>query len=269
MSETPKIDRRSLLLGAAGVAGASLFLTAGRFATVAYAAPIWRHPFTFRAIISPYIPGQTLGGYFQKPWRPSHNGLDYGYGGVTDGTPIYAVASGTVHSSGYSATGFGNWVRINHAAGYQSLYAHMQSPTPLSVGSAVPLSGLVGRVGNTGNSGGAHLHIEITLNGALKDPELLIDQADLAGVPATETEEDEEMKPKVFRRTAAPVEVIVVAPWIPGGFRVVANGAEALAVERMYAKGSNTADTIPVASDFATIKAQAVIDANAWASHFV
>lgn len=41
------------------------------------------------------------------------------------------------------------------------LYAHLNEPTPLSVGDSVQIGSFVGNEGTTGSSTGIHLHIEM------------------------------------------------------------------------------------------------------------
>jgi hypothetical protein len=100
-----------------------------------------------------------------------HNGVDFTPGA---GTPIYAVAAGTVVFTEVSKSGFGNQVIIEHSIGgktVQSMYAHMQmNSSPLQVGQVVPVGEFVGLVGSTGVATGAHLHLEIHINGTPTDP---------------------------------------------------------------------------------------------------
>ena len=56
-----------------------------------------------------------------KDRRP-HQGLDFT---APQGTPIYATADGTVKEVGFTTSGFGNRVLINHGYGYETLYGHM------------------------------------------------------------------------------------------------------------------------------------------------
>ena len=94
-----------------------------------------------------------------------HSGVDWPKG---DGTPIPAIGNGTViQVNAYSWAG--NSVVIDHGVidGEQiwSLYAHMNSYPPVSVGQAVTGGATIGYVGSTGQSTGPHLHLEVILNG--------------------------------------------------------------------------------------------------------
>jgi murein DD-endopeptidase MepM/ murein hydrolase activator NlpD len=100
-----------------------------------------------------------------------HRGVDFTPGA---GTPIYAIAGGTVTYTEVSNYGFGNHVFIEHnVAGksFVSLYAHMQmNSSPLKVGDVVAVGDFVGLVGDTGASVGAHLHFELLIGGVQVDP---------------------------------------------------------------------------------------------------
>jgi murein DD-endopeptidase MepM/ murein hydrolase activator NlpD len=99
-----------------------------------------------------------------------HHGVDFTPG---SGTPIYAIADGVVTEATFSG-GFGQHVYLEHVINgkkVESYYAHMiGGSSPLSVGQTVKVGDLVGLVGSTGASTGAHLHLEIHLDGVVVDP---------------------------------------------------------------------------------------------------
>ena len=101
--------------------------------------------------------------------RRHHNGIDIAAPGI-NGTNVLAAASGVVISSrtGWNG-GFGNYVLIQHAGGYTTLYAH-NSANLVSAGTNVVQGQAIARVGSTGSSTGPHIHFEIRLNGRLVDP---------------------------------------------------------------------------------------------------
>jgi murein DD-endopeptidase MepM/ murein hydrolase activator NlpD len=68
----------------------------------------------------------------------------------------------------YSSS-YGNYVMINHANGYTTLYAHMSS-IAVSAGQTVSKGSTIGYVGSTGWSTGPHCHFEIRYNGSTTDP---------------------------------------------------------------------------------------------------
>lgn len=92
----------------------------------------------------------------------SHSGVDFR---ASVGTPVYAVASGTVEGTGdtddtcYKAS-FGKWVFIRHNNGLASAYGHL-SLIKVSEGQSVSKGQLIGYSGNTGRSTGPHLHLTI------------------------------------------------------------------------------------------------------------
>lgn len=110
-------------------------------------------------------PGTFTSGFGSR-WGTFHRGIDIA-GPI--GTPIYAVASGTVIDAG-PASGFGLWVRIRHDDGAISVYGHMYDFF-VSVGERVPAGMQIARMGNRGDSTGPHLHFEIILDGQHVDPQ--------------------------------------------------------------------------------------------------
>lgn len=85
---------------------------------------------------------------------------------------MYAAADGKVtvanasDSWGYS---WGYYVKINHAEGVDTLYAHLSS-VAVSYGQYVHQGDVIGYVGSTGNSSGNHLHFELYLENNRVDP---------------------------------------------------------------------------------------------------
>ncbi|MBI3159603.1 MAG: peptidoglycan DD-metalloendopeptidase family protein [Chloroflexi bacterium] len=86
-----------------------------------------------------------------------HPGIDIG---GSEGNAIYATDAGVVVYAGWSNTGYGNLVVIDHGNGWQSAYAHLFSYS-VSCGQGVFQGGQIGGLGNSGNSTGAHLHFEL------------------------------------------------------------------------------------------------------------
>ncbi len=108
------------------------------------------------------------------PAGSAHTGADIAGAGINC-TPIYAIQSGKVVTSGYSNYGYGNYVIINHGEctdnnkTYISLYGHCSSLVAVE-GEDVKKGDLIGYVGTTGNSTGPHLHLEVRENGERVDP---------------------------------------------------------------------------------------------------
>jgi murein DD-endopeptidase MepM/ murein hydrolase activator NlpD len=95
-----------------------------------------------------------------------HTGLDIA---APTGTPVVAARAGTVTFAGWSNRGFGNLVKIRHAGGAETWYAHL-SRILVTVGQQVRQGEVVGRIGSTGISTGPHLHFEVHEGGRPHDP---------------------------------------------------------------------------------------------------
>lgn len=99
-----------------------------------------------------------------------HNGIDIS-GANASGSLVVAGAAGTVTEAGWSTGGYGNYVKIDHGNGVETLYAHMlDNSLMVNVGDTVLKGQTIGRVGNTGYSFGAHLHFEVRINGNRVNP---------------------------------------------------------------------------------------------------
>ncbi len=96
-----------------------------------------------------------------------HNGVDYA---APSGTPVYAVAPGTVRSVGDSGP-CGNMVQLQHDRGLVSAYCHFSRFAPkIAAGQKVTARQLIGYVGRTGRATGPHLHFAMKRNDAFFDP---------------------------------------------------------------------------------------------------
>ena len=101
-----------------------------------------------------------------------HQGLDFNPG---MGAPIGAVAAGKVRVSG-TYFSYGTAVVIDHVIDGRrvaTLYGHMiPGSSPLKVGDRVEAGQFIGKVGSSGVSTGAHLHLEVLMDGVTPiDPE--------------------------------------------------------------------------------------------------
>ncbi len=94
-----------------------------------------------------------------------HQGTDYA---AAYGAPIYAVTDGRVDYAGWHG-GHGRYVRLAHAGGLGTGYAHM-SRILVAPGSYVKQGQIIGYVGSTGLSTGPHLHFETYKAGAVVNP---------------------------------------------------------------------------------------------------
>ena len=105
-----------------------------------------------------------------------HQGLDFNPG---MGAPIGAVAAGTVRVSG-TYFSYGQTVIVDHVVDgrkVSTLYGHMiPGSSPLRVGDQVDAGQFLGSVGSSGVSTGAHLHLEVLMDGTLPvDPRAWIE----------------------------------------------------------------------------------------------
>jgi len=94
-----------------------------------------------------------------------HEGIDIG---ARHGKEIYSTADGVVTYSGEKA-GFGNFIKIDHGYGIETVYAHAQRLL-VKKGTIVKRGDSIATVGNTGYSTGPHVHYEVRVNETPVDP---------------------------------------------------------------------------------------------------
>ena len=150
--ETAERKQREKASSYSGSAGASVVSGNGMFT----------HP----------CPGYSrISSYFGPRKQPmagassNHKGIDYA---AAAGTPIYAAASGTVTTAGYSGAE-GNWIVINHGNGLQTYYMHCLK-LYVHAGQKVSKGQNIAAVGSTGNSTGPHLHFQVMDGGVARNP---------------------------------------------------------------------------------------------------
>ncbi len=97
--------------------------------------------------------------------RRMHNGADFA---GPHGTDIFATADGVVTHAGWQS-GFGRLVKIKHAFGLETLYAH-NTKIRVKVGQRVSRGDHIADMGSTGRSTGTHLHYEVRSNGRPVNP---------------------------------------------------------------------------------------------------
>jgi murein DD-endopeptidase MepM/ murein hydrolase activator NlpD len=97
----------------------------------------------------------------------AHLGVDYA---APIGSPVVAVANGTVVSAGFSA-GSGNMVHLKHADAFETFYLHLSSFGPgVHAGAHVSQGQVIGRVGMTGSATGPHLDYRLKRGGMFVNP---------------------------------------------------------------------------------------------------
>lgn len=113
----------------------------------------------------PLSGGYTLTSPFGSRWGRHHDGIDLG---VPVGSNVMAADGGTVTFAGYSGA-YGYLVIIDHQNGMETRYAH-NSQLLVSTGTKVYQGQHIAESGNTGRSTGPHLHFEIRVGGAARNP---------------------------------------------------------------------------------------------------
>jgi murein DD-endopeptidase MepM/ murein hydrolase activator NlpD len=116
-------------------------------------------PMKFTGYIWP-TSGTLTSGYGWR-WGRMHRGVDIAN---ARGTPIWAAADGEVISAGWNDGGYGNLIKLKHADGSVTLYAH-NSRILVDEGQIVRQGELIALMGSTGYSTGSHLHFEIHPSG--------------------------------------------------------------------------------------------------------
>ncbi|WP_238370596.1 DUF5930 domain-containing protein [Heliomarina baculiformis] len=114
-------------------------------------------------------------GYRRDPktgGRRMHNGSDFA---GPMGTNIYATADGVVSHAGWMS-GFGRLIKIKHAFGIETYYAH-NSKLRVKVGQRVSRGDHISDMGNTGRVTGTHLHYEVRVDGTPVNPMIYIKAA--------------------------------------------------------------------------------------------
>jgi len=143
-------------------------------------ASFLRAPLAFRRVSS------TYGARFHPIlgiWR-KHAGIDYA---AAPGTPVRAIGDGTVTFAGRRG-GYGNLLEIRHHNGFVSRYGHLSGfAAGIRAGTKVTIAQTVAYVGQTGLATGPHLHFELLVGGAQRDPRRALAHSESSAVPARDT----------------------------------------------------------------------------------
>jgi murein DD-endopeptidase MepM/ murein hydrolase activator NlpD len=128
---------------------------------------------TVRSLMRTPVDGARISSTFGMREHPilgftkMHNGVDFA---APIGTPIYAAGDGVVQHAEMKALN-GNYVDIQHANGWHTLYLHLNAFSPgVAAGARVRQGQEIGQVGITGRSTGPHLHYEVHVDNAPVDP---------------------------------------------------------------------------------------------------
>ena len=115
----------------------------------------WYFPLPGAKVISPYGPRSGR----------QHTGADLK---TKNKDKIYAAFDGEVVFSG-KYHGYGNLIRIKHANGLETYYAH-NSKNMVKVGQHVKAGQVIALVGQTGRATTPHLHFETRVDGKPRNP---------------------------------------------------------------------------------------------------
>ena len=108
-----------------------------------------------------------------KLWQ-AHKAVDLS---AEAGTDVLAVMDGTIVDVTYNYL-MGNIVKLDVGGGITVVYASLANDVPVKKGDKVTKGSVIGKVGLTAKSevnDGAHLHLEVLLNGQSVDPNLYLD----------------------------------------------------------------------------------------------
>lgn len=111
-------------------------------------------------IAAPFGDRELADGY-----KAHHDGIDFA---APKGTPVLAAADGTVIAAGFDEAD-GNYVKIQHADGYITMYKCLDGYT-VEKDAVVSQGEQIGTVGSTGHSTGSHLHFELQKDSTPVDP---------------------------------------------------------------------------------------------------
>ncbi|MCL2519689.1 MAG: M23 family metallopeptidase [Spirochaetaceae bacterium] len=132
-----------------------------------------------------------------RRFRDFHAAVDYR---AATGTPVMAIAAGTVEQMGYDYW-LGNFVVIRHANGWHSLYAHFSAfANRLRVGANIQAGAIVGYAGATGVATGPHLHLELHKGNVPVDPRLFLGGEQAPNLTRSEMSGFNELRRRIDRQ---------------------------------------------------------------------
>jgi murein DD-endopeptidase MepM/ murein hydrolase activator NlpD len=142
-------------------------------------AAFLRAPLEFRRISSVF-------GMRKHPilgiWR-RHAGTDYA---ASQGTPVRSVGDGVVIFAGRKG-GYGNAIEVRHRNGFVTRYGHLRGFAKTARrGARVSIGQTIGFVGMTGLATAPHLHFEVLVGGAQRNPRVALAMKGGEPLPASE-----------------------------------------------------------------------------------
>ena len=110
-----------------------------------------------------------------SPKTHFHNGIDLiANPWCEEALDVKAAGNGKVTFNEWCKYGGGWTVRINHAGGYQTRYAHLKAQPKIKVNSNIKAGQFIEQMGATGTATGVHLHFGAYKNNQHFDPKLLM-----------------------------------------------------------------------------------------------
>lgn len=82
---------------------------------------------------------------------------------------VHSVLDGYVSNAGWDSKGGGNFIKVKHPGGFETIYMHL-SHIYYKAGEIIKGGYIIGKSGNSGNSTGPHLHFTVKQNGNLINP---------------------------------------------------------------------------------------------------
>jgi murein DD-endopeptidase MepM/ murein hydrolase activator NlpD len=170
-------------------------------------AEFLRAPLSFRRISSVF-------GMREHPilgdWR-SHKGTDYA---AASGTPVRSIGNGVVLFAG-TRGGYGNSIDVRHPNGFVTRYGHLKGfASGVRSGAHVSMGQTIGYVGMTGLATGPHLHFEVIVGGAQRDPRTALKSNAGPPLAAAELAAFDRIRQESVTQLGQPAGVLRVA--IPG-----------------------------------------------------
>jgi hypothetical protein len=152
-----------------------------------------------------------------------HTGIDIG---IPVGTTVYATNFGTVNHSGEGGDTFaGNWMRIDHGNGLESVYAHLLTNS-WPIGTKLAPGDPIATSDTTGLATGPHLHFEFRENGVPVNPRkyvLFNTSSTVKQPPASTTVDQTQIRVSAIAYGIDPFLAVAVA-WVESKFYWAAQG---------------------------------------------
>lgn len=123
-------------------------------------------PLSLSVLLQFPVAGGQVSSAFGERADGFHKGLDIA---AEMDTPIAAALTGTVKEIGENAS-YGKYVLLEHGSGIETRYAHC-STVLVKEGDGVKMGMEIAKIGDTGDSSGAHLHLELLVDGTPYNPQ--------------------------------------------------------------------------------------------------